>query len=61
MKDYLLKIADDSGEIEMELSSLDPTNSVGKFGFTHLALIENNNNKIESGNSKIDEKIKVIM
>lgn len=37
---YLLKIADDEGDIEEEFSSLDENNFVGKFGFTDLALVE---------------------
>ncbi len=40
VENYLLKIADDTGEIEEEFSSLEASNFVGKFGFTDLALIE---------------------
>ena len=45
MNDYTLKIAEDSGEIELELSSLESSNLVSRFGFSCLALIE----KSESG------------
>ena len=40
VENYLLKIADDEGDIEEEFSSLDANNFVGKFGFTDLALVE---------------------
>ena len=33
MNDYHLKIADDNGEIELELSPLESSNPVGRFGF----------------------------
>ena len=47
---YLLKIADDDGDIEEEFSSLDENNFVGKFGFTDLALVEKT--KSEHRNSR---------
>jgi hypothetical protein len=49
---YQLKIADDTGEVETELSELESYNSVGKFGFSHLALIENSSFTPESNFNK---------
>jgi hypothetical protein len=43
-----LKIADEYGEIEEELSALDGSNLVGRFGFNDLALIENESNVHET-------------
>lgn len=55
---YHLKIADDTGEVETELSELESFNLVGKFGFSHLALIENSSYLSESN---ADKKINVKM
>ena len=48
VNDYCLKIAEENGEIELELSPLEMGTYVGKFGFSHLALVEISKNKRES-------------
>lgn len=35
-----MKIAEDNGEIEMEIAPLESSQKVGRFGFNDLALIE---------------------
>ena len=52
---YYLKIADENGEIEEELSALDGSNLVGKFGFNDLALIEKQKNTSEIDKSSGEE------
>lgn len=37
---YYLKIADDTGEVEMELAPLESSQKVVRFGFNDLALVE---------------------
>ncbi len=61
MSDYGLKIADDTGEIELELSSLEPGNYVSKFGFSDLALIEKKNVNHDDSNSKQTNMITATM
>lgn len=40
MSSYYLKIADDTGDIELELAPLESNQRVGRFGFNDLALVE---------------------
>ena len=61
VKNFLLKIADETGEIEEEFSSLEPSNCVGKFGFTDLALVEKHNQIVlESKPSFKEVSVKVV-
>lgn len=55
---YLLKIADDEGEIEEEFSSLDENNFVGKFGFTDLALVERTKSEHRNSRERIRAEAK---
>ncbi len=64
MNDYHLKIADDNGEIELELSPLESSNPVGRFGFNCLALIEKSespNGSTKSSSKKSPSKFNVLM
>ncbi len=62
MNDYFLKIADDSGEIELELSPLESSNPVGRFGFNCLALIEKQESLTGSRSAnKLPTKVNVLM
>lgn len=38
-----MHIAEDDGEIDWDFPSLDPRETVGKFGFKFLAMVEGNN------------------
>jgi hypothetical protein len=59
VNDYYLRIADENGEIEMELPPLDSNQFVGKFGFTHFALFEKIKNDYD--NQVSNESFKVTM
>ena len=57
MSGYKLNIAEDNGEIEEELSSLEETTLVGRFGFTHLALIERDDANKPSNSADCDNSL----
>ena len=39
-ENYMLHIAEDDGEVDMDFPALDNREPVSKFGFTNLALVE---------------------
>lgn len=43
VENYGMHIAEDDGEIDWDFPSLDPRETVGKFGFKFLAMVEGNN------------------
>ena len=53
VNDYYLKIAEENGEIEMDLPPLDSNKLVGKFGFSHFALFENYGNQVSNESFKV--------
>ena len=57
----MLRIAEENGEIENELSPLDSNNQVGKFGFVHLALVEKAKNKNNCLIPLMAKKFKIVM
>lgn len=67
MNDYILKIADENGEIEEELAALESSQRVGRFGFSFLALLEKSDSQASSPLleksifRKLSKKVSVIM
>ncbi len=61
VENYLLKIADETGDIEEEFPALEASNFVGKFGFTDLALIQKEQIQIKTDLKLPPPPIKVVM